>query len=105
MIRAEVRWRGGEIRSLRVSGHADAGPYGHDLVCAAVSAVVQTAILGLREIDPDAGPGEIRDGDVRWQGSAGPKGQAILAACVVGLRDIARSHAGSLSLSEKEESS
>ncbi|MDA8345702.1 MAG: ribosomal-processing cysteine protease Prp [Thermaerobacter sp.] len=105
MIRAEVRRRGGEIRYLRVRGHADAGPYGHDLVCAAVSAVVQTALLGLREIDPTAARGEILEGDVRWQGSAGPAGQAILAACVVGLRDIARSHSGSLSLSEKEESS
>ncbi|EQD30838.1 protein containing DUF464 [mine drainage metagenome] len=104
MIRAEVRRSGGEIHSLRVRGHADAGPYGHDLVCAAVSAVVQTAILGLREIDPDAGPGTIVDGDVDWRGTAGPKGQAILQACVVGLRDIARSHPGSLSLSEKEES-
>lgn len=104
MIRAEVRRSGGEIRYLRVRGHAGSGPYGHDLVCAAVSAVVQTAIMGLREIDPGAGPGEIAEGDVRWQGSAGPQGQAILLACIVGLRDIARSHPKSLALTEKEES-
>ncbi len=103
MIRAEVRRQGGEIRYLRVRGHADAGPYGHDLVCAAVSAVVQTAILGLRELDPSAPPGEIRDGDVQWQGRTTDQGQAVLAACVIGLRDIARSHSGSLSLIEKEE--
>ena len=103
MIRAEVRREGGEIRYLRVRGHADAGPAGHDLVCAAVSAVVQTALLGLRETDPAAPPGEIHDGDVRWQGTATEAGQAILAACVVGLKDIARSHSGSLSLREKEE--
>ena len=93
------------MRYLRVSGHAGAGSYGHDLVCSAVSAVVQTAILGLRELDPAAPPGEIREGDVRWRGSAGATGQAILAACVVGLRDIARSHAEFLSVTEKEESS
>ena len=105
MIRAEVRRRGGEIRYLRVRGHADAGPYGQDLICAAVSAVVQTAMLGLQEFDPTAPPADISDGDVRWQGTASAAGQAILGACVAGLRDIARSHRQFLSLSEKEESS
>lgn len=27
------------IRSFEISGHAESGPYGHDLVCAGVSAV------------------------------------------------------------------
>ena len=33
-----------------VSGHANMGEYGEDLVCAAVSAIVQTAILGITEV-------------------------------------------------------
>ena len=33
-----------------VSGHANMGEYGEDLVCAAVSAVVQTAILGITDV-------------------------------------------------------
>lgn len=35
---------------FRVSGHANMGEYGEDLVCAAVSAIVQTAILGISEV-------------------------------------------------------
>lgn len=35
---------------FRVSGHANMGEYGEDLVCAAVSAIVQTAILGITEV-------------------------------------------------------
>lgn len=33
-----------------VTGHAECGAYGQDLVCAAVSAVVQTAILGITDV-------------------------------------------------------
>lgn len=30
----------GKIEKIEVDGHADSGPYGNDLVCAAISAVV-----------------------------------------------------------------
>ncbi len=29
----------GHVSAFEISGHAESGPYGHDLVCAAVSAV------------------------------------------------------------------
>jgi len=41
-----------QIRSITISGHANSGPYGHDLVCAGVSAVsfgLVNAILTLAE--------------------------------------------------------
>jgi uncharacterized protein YsxB (DUF464 family) len=31
------------LRALSVTGHAEAGPLGHDIVCAAVSVLVRTA--------------------------------------------------------------
>ncbi|WP_102026892.1 ribosomal-processing cysteine protease Prp [Salirhabdus sp. Marseille-P4669] len=43
------------IASFEVSGHAESGPYGHDLVCAAVSAVTfgtVNAIMKLLCIEP-----------------------------------------------------
>ena len=40
----------GTVVGFRVTGHANMGAYGEDLVCAAVSAVVQTAILGISEV-------------------------------------------------------
>ncbi len=35
-----VRDSESKVLSIRVTGHADSGPYGHDLVCAAVSAII-----------------------------------------------------------------
>lgn len=40
----------GETKTLRISGHANFAPKGRDIVCAAVSAIFQTAILGLKTI-------------------------------------------------------
>ena len=103
MIRAEVRRRGGRIVRLHVRGHAGTAPYGEDLVCAAVSAVVQTAALGLARLDAGAGPARVRDGDLLWQGESGEAGQIILETCVLGLEDIAESYPGAIALVVKED--
>ncbi len=39
MIQVQVKRCEGNIVSFEISGHANSGPYGFDLVCAAVSAV------------------------------------------------------------------
>ena len=51
-----------KIIGLSVEGHAGAGAYGQDIVCAAVSALAQSVILGLaqhlhRDVDYDVKPG------------------------------------------------
>ena len=50
------------VRRLRVYGHANAGEYGHDLVCAGVSALVLTLGQALSEITNDADI-DIREGE------------------------------------------
>ena len=40
MIRVKVTYQKEIVTSLTVSGHANSGEYGKDLVCAGVSAVV-----------------------------------------------------------------
>ncbi|MGR6835380.1 ribosomal-processing cysteine protease Prp [Syntrophomonas erecta] len=47
MIRVTIQYRNGDIESFIVEGHADYGPEGEDICCAGVSAVTQTALLGL----------------------------------------------------------
>ncbi|MFC0014952.1 MULTISPECIES: ribosomal-processing cysteine protease Prp [Allobacillus] len=45
-----------EIISFELSGHANSGPYGHDLVCAAASAVsfgTINSIISLCNVEPE----------------------------------------------------
>jgi len=39
MIRVTIKRKNNIIHSFTISGHANSGPYGYDLVCAGVSAV------------------------------------------------------------------
>ncbi len=51
MIRAVIdRASSGDIIGFEVSGHSGYAEIGKDIVCAAVSAIVQTAVLGLVDV-------------------------------------------------------
>ena len=49
MIKVEVEKSNGAIVSIKASGHAGSGEYGHDLVCAAVSAILTGGANALNE--------------------------------------------------------
>ncbi|MEC3882618.1 ribosomal-processing cysteine protease Prp [Halobacillus sp. HZG1] len=60
MIQVSMFRSQGEITGFEISGHAESGPYGHDLVCAAVSAVsfgAVNAVISLCEFEPDVEQG------------------------------------------------
>lgn len=50
MILARVKFLNSDILELEVSGHANAGKYGEDLICAAVTAIVSGALNGLDQL-------------------------------------------------------
>lgn len=45
----------GGINRFAITGHADSGPYGQDIVCAAVSGLAITMINGLQQV-PGSNP-------------------------------------------------
>ncbi|CDQ18132.1 hypothetical protein SAMN05192559_102125 [Halobacillus karajensis] len=60
MIHVSMFRSQGQITGFEISGHAESGPYGHDLVCAAVSAVsfgAVNAIVTLCGFEPDVEQG------------------------------------------------
>ncbi len=54
MIHVSVLLQDGDITSLKISGHANAGAYGSDVVCAAVSAAAFGLGNALDELKADA---------------------------------------------------
>ena len=94
------------IVEFRVSGHAEFDEYGTDIVCAAVSILVQSAILGLEEhlkldIDVKIVSGmigctlsEIEDYVMRL------RADAILETMILGLQGIAEEYADNVKIIE-----
>lgn len=62
MIHVSMFRSQGDITGFEISGHAESGPYGHDLVCAAVSAVsfgAVNAVVNLCGFEPDVEQGGV----------------------------------------------
>ncbi len=96
----------GRYRGLTVEGHAGYDQAGRDIVCAAISAVVQTALMGLERLVPDYGSSRVDKGrvELRLKGPAvAPSpGWYIIETMLVGLRDIAGSFPERLRITSRE---
>jgi hypothetical protein len=78
---------------LEVTGHAGRGAYGEDIVCAAVSALIETLTLGLTHVSvqPPRGAVDPGEADIAFLQPMSPETRAIVETMVMGLKDLARS--------------
>jgi uncharacterized protein YsxB (DUF464 family) len=100
MIHVTVYRQNEQITAFKLSGHAESGPYGYDLVCAGVSAVsfgAVNALFALCEIEP-----KIEQGDeggylhIALPDTAGAekadKAQLLLEGMLISLETIEREY-------------
>ena len=50
MVRVTVFEERGTPVGFELTGHADAGAYGEDIVCAGITAITETALLGITDV-------------------------------------------------------
>lgn len=108
MISVELRRAAGRWIGFRIEGHSDYAESGSDIVCAAVTAVAETAVLGLARvagIDPAV---ERRDGFLSCEvgqladARAAHAVQVILDTMALGLRDIEADYGGYVRVEESD---
>lgn len=80
----------GMVTGFHVAGHANAATHGKDIVCAAVSALTQTALLGIgkylnREVDFTIASGKL---DVNLLTEPDELTNAIFETMILGLVEI-----------------
>ena len=86
MIKIHIRRNEAQqIVACSINGHAGYDEHGYDIVCAAVSVLSCTAILGLQSVAEQQGIYENSSGEctIELQGAITEKGQAILATMVL----------------------
>lgn len=98
----------GAIRHLSVRGHAQYADKGQDIVCAAISAIVQTAILGIgEEVGIDLSSRLVmEDGHVdlsvpETQGEDGIRVRTILNTAALGFRSVQLAEPGFVHYKER----
>ena len=95
MITLSVELHGDEIRKIRLSGHGGDAK-GRDIICAAVSAVSQTALIGLLHFEKKAVEWDKREGFLSIElkepvpEDTRPIIAAILTTMLLGLSEIQR---------------
>jgi len=96
MVRVRVTFDGGRTRKLVVSGHAGQATAGEDIVCAGVSALVETLRIGLQQVVPGAAGLVVQPGHAVFEFDGAESQSAAQAAVVdtivAGLRDLAGSY-------------
>jgi len=91
MIRVNILEKSdGKISGFEVTGHSGTAPRGEDIVCAGVSALVQTSLLGIveylhREADYDMASGKLK---LKLKGEPDNLTEAIMHTMLLGLREI-----------------
>ena len=99
MITVTLIRRDGTIAGVKTSGHSGISESGSDILCAAVSALVQTAYLALSDIY-----GKInfvrRDGQFEFDVPEDHDAQVIVRAMQVGLQDLSSGYPHNLKLEE-----
>ena len=77
---------------LIVTGHAGYGPAGNDIVCSAVSAIAQTAAMGVARYDAKANIQIATDDGVAIACRDRPKTRAVIDTAVLGLDNIRKQY-------------
>lgn len=95
------------VSSIRALGHADSAPRGRDLVCAAASAILQAARLGLEEhaklrLDAVVTPGNLH---MRLPAAARESAavKAIVATAELAIAQLARQYPDHLRVRRRTE--
>ena len=108
MVRVTVIQERGTPVGFELTGHADAGAYGEDIVCAGISAITETALLGITDVlKLDAAIAQ-EEGHVRCELSRDMAGEDLEQAAIVfntmiaGLTSLQQAYPKSLKFSYRE---
>ncbi|QUH26073.1 ribosomal-processing cysteine protease Prp [Serpentinicella alkaliphila] len=109
MIKVQIkRSRNGEIQSFSINGHANADEYGKDIVCAAVSVLSQTTLLGLHDIAKIEIDFKVQDGNlecklpVNLSNDKRQKANLLLETMIMGIKNIYESYSEYIAIHDKE---
>lgn len=99
---------GDNIVGFQATGHAGYAEQGNDIVCSAVSALTQSAVIGLTELLSLDAAVTVKEGDLRCMLNKGvtahdlEKAQLILKTMYLGLESISGDYDRYLKITEKE---
>lgn len=108
MIQIKIRKSEERIQGIRISGHAQSAEHGRDIVCAAVSVLAQTILLGVIDQIGREIPYEMSSGHLAFDLPKGLSGEeeirtdALMRTLYVGLKNLSESYKNYIKLTTEE---
>ena len=108
MVRVTVLRERGTPVGFELTGHADQGAYGEDIVCAGISAITETALLGITDVLKLDAAWTREDGHLSCVLSRETAGEDLMKAAIVfntmiaGLTSLQQAYPKSLKFSYRE---
>ena len=108
MVRVTVIREQGTPVGFELTGHADQGAYGEDIVCAGISAITETALLGITDVLKLDAAWTREDGHLGCELSRDIAGEDLEKAAIVfntmiaGLTSLQQAYPKSLKFSYRE---
>ena len=99
MITVKLFCKDGKVTGVFTSGHSGMAESGSDLLCAAVSTLVQTAYLAISDIYGKVDYTK-KDGHFKFDVPGDHDAQVIIRAMQVGLQDLSSGYPQNLKLEE-----
>ncbi|MDY5440828.1 MAG: ribosomal-processing cysteine protease Prp [Candidatus Enteromonas sp.] len=102
MVKVDIQYRGKGLSSVTIKGHANSGPAGRDLVCAAVSAIAIGSLNALE--DSDDYEIEVDDGlvNIAIPGAISEHDQTVLETMIIQLKTIEVSYSEAITIKERK---
>lgn len=106
MVTVRLTRLNGKITRFVAKGHAGSGEYGQDIQCAAISSILQTALLGLTDYAGIDVKSKMKNGDMsvelpRLNNEQQQKAEAILETMWLGLQSVSELDPQSLKLEQE----
>ena len=108
MVKVIVFREQGTVVGFELTGHADQGAYGEDIVCAGISAITETALLGITDVLKLDAAWTREDGHLVCELSRDSAGEDLEKAAIVfntmiaGLTSLQQAYPKSLKFSYRE---
>ena len=105
MTTVKIKKTKGKFQSIEVFGHTDYSYAGNDIVCSAVSSIIQTAGLGLKQLVNKSIVVEINEKKPSYKillnnlsENDYSKADLILSTAILGLNDVAKEYPKNLKM-------
>ncbi len=105
MTTVKLLFNGDNIIEVECKGHTGYAKHGRDIVCASVSSIVQTALLGLTKLCQSPVTQKIDDGYIKFSISTASQQESIVAQAILqtmrlGVMDLAQGYHTYIKLEE-----